>query len=274
MCSYALIVEDDQDTASLFGHILEFIGFRTEIIRDPERVFSRLDQTIPDIVLLDIMLDQNVSGINILDYIKGEERLNACRVIVITGYPSLAETIEDQADLVLLKPISAKQLSTMALRMVPNHVSENFLYNASHDPLTGLMNYARFKDRLIHAVNRSKRTEDLIFALIFIQINQFTILQRVHGQAALNQVLESLVSSIKGEIREVDTFSRLTEDKFAILLEDIKDPSNASTIEKRLESAVNRPFPIQGKRIHLNIYIDGKEFELVQNLDDFLERQS
>lgn len=270
MSSFALIIEDDQDTASLFSHILEFIGFRTEIVRDPERVFTLLDRTRPDIVLLDIMLGQNVSGINILDYIKGDERLSTCRVIVITGYPNLAESIEDKADLVLLKPISAKQLSTMVLRMVPNHISENFLYNASHDPLTGLVNYARFKDQLTHAISRARRTVNLFFALIFIQLQDYHTLQKDNGQSVANQFLEIFVSKTKAEIREVDTFSRLTEDRFVILLEDIKDPGNAFIVEKRIQDALAAPIHIQGRRLNIHAHVEVKEKDLIQHLETFL----
>jgi diguanylate cyclase (GGDEF)-like protein len=274
MSSYALIIEDDQDTASLFSHILEFIGFQTEIIRSPERVFTQLDHTIPDIVLLDIMLGQNVSGINILDYIKNQDRLSTCRVIVITGYPNLVETIEDRADLVLLKPISAKQLSTMVLRMVPNHVSESFLYNASHDPLTGLMNYACFKDRLAHAVNRSRRTENLFFGLILILIENYSTLQKVHGPHPTNLFLEDFVGRITREIREVDTCGRLTENKFGILLEDIKAPANAFMVADRIKSAIASPLSIQGKRLDFNARVEVIEMNTVHRLDDFLQRPS
>jgi len=274
MTSQALIIEDDQDTASLFSHILEFIGFNTEIIRTGEKALIRLKQTVPDIVLLDIQLSQNISGLNILDYIKGEERMDSCRVIVITGHPNLAENVGHKSDLVLLKPISAKQLSTMVMRLCPNHICENFLYNASYDGLTGLMNYARFKDRLSHATSRAKRTEGLIFAVLLINISEFIRLNRTYGQLLMNQFVLIFVERIQEQIREVDTFSRLSEDKFAILLENINNRSNASTVCTRINQTLDHPFLSQGQEISIDANIDIVYDDLINQVDTYLKKRS
>jgi diguanylate cyclase (GGDEF)-like protein len=274
MKSSALIVEDDQDTASLFSHILEFIGFETEIIRSGEKALIQLRQSVPDIVLLDIQLSLEVSGLKILDYIKGEARLSKSRVIVITGHPNLADTIENKADLILLKPISARQLSTMVMRLCPNHICENFLYNASYDPLTGLMNYARFKERLAHAINRAKRAEGLHFAVLFLKIRVFAVLNQTHGQLMMNRVLLTFAERLQGQIRDVDTFSRLSEDKFAILLEHINDPSNAAIVAARIRIALDAPFQIQGQEISIKVGIDIANENLIERVDTFLQAES
>jgi diguanylate cyclase (GGDEF)-like protein len=274
LSSFALIIEDDQDTALLFSHILEFIGFHTEIEIDPDRVFHHLDRTIPEIVLLDIMLGQNVSGTNILDFIKRQDRLNNCRVIVITGYPDLAETIKDKADLVLLKPISASQLSTMILRLVPNHISESFLYNASYDPVTGLMNLARFKDQINHTIQRSKRRVNLTFVLVLIQLKNLNHLQRENGELIANQFLYNIVSRIKAEIREIDSFSRVAKDKFAILLEDVKSIENAIKVTKRIQAVLDDPIYVRGRSFPFTGAIEIKEEDFVNQLDTFLGHTS
>jgi diguanylate cyclase (GGDEF)-like protein len=271
MTSHALIIEDDRDTAALFSHILEFIGFETEIVRSEEKAQNRLRQSIPDIVLLDLLLSQNVSGLNILDYIKGEDRLSTSRVIVITGHHNLAESVEDKADLVLIKPIDAKQLSTMVLRLVPDHICENFLYYASHDPLTDLMNYARFKDRLLHAVSRARRTESLVFAIIFLRLVGFPTVSRTYGQTIMNQFLLAFVGKVQSQIREIDTLSRLSEDKFAILLENILDTENGPIVAKRIQRALETPFHIQGQEISIETSIDICYDDLVEGLEIFLK---
>lgn len=274
MKSHALIIEDDQDTASLFSHILEFIGFKTEIVQTGEKALIRLRHNIPDIVLLDIQLSPDVSGVNILDYIKGEERLSKSRVIVITGHPNLVDTVANKADLVLLKPISARQLSTMVMRLCPDHICENFLYNASYDSLTGLMNYARFKDRLAHATSRAKRAEGLYFAVLFLKIREFAVLNRTHGQLLMNQVLFYFVERLQGQIRDVDTFSRLSEDKFAILLENINDPRNAAIVAARIRIALEPPYQIQGQEIPIQVSIETANKSLIEYLDAFLQAKS
>jgi diguanylate cyclase (GGDEF)-like protein len=271
MKSHALIIEDDKDTASLFSHILEFIGFKTDIVQSGEKALVNLRHNSPDIVLLDIKLSPNVSGLNILDYIRRDKRLSNSRIIVITGHPNLVETIGNQADLVLLKPISAKQLSTMVLRLCPDHICENFLYNASYDALTGLMNHARFKDRLTHAIRRTKRVSDLYFAVLIMQIGDFGKLKRRHGELLVNQVLLKFVEKLSGQIREVDTFSRLSEDKFAILLENINEPCNANIVADRIRGVLDTPFEIQGVEVPIDVSMEIINENLVEQVDAFLQ---
>jgi PleD family two-component response regulator len=274
MSSFALIIEDDRDTALLFNHILEFIGFSTEIVCNSEGAFTHLVQTTPDVVLLDIMLGQSGTGIKILEYIKGEERLSNCRVIVITGYPDRAEEIEDQADVVFIKPISASQLSKMVLRMVPKQVGRNFLYSASYDPVTGLMNFFRFKEQMTHAINRSKRKKELFFALILIQIKGYIKLKKEIGDRFTNMFLVDFVGRTKDQIREVDAFSRLSEDNFAILLEDIKESGNAFTVAKRIQASLDKPFRIQDREYRINCQIQVKQKDLIHDFDAFIEEFS
>jgi diguanylate cyclase (GGDEF)-like protein len=269
--SRALIIEDDKDTASLFSHILEFIGFTTDIVQSGEKALAKLRHHTPDIVLLDIHLSSNVSGLNILDYIRRSKRLQNSRIIVITGHPNLVDTIGNKADLVLLKPVSAKQLSTMVLRLCPDHNCENFLYNASHDPLTGLMNHARFKDRLTHAVSRVKRDSSLYFAVLVMRIDAFRALKKQHGELLVNQMLLNFVERIRERIREVDTFCRLSEDKFAILLENIVDPANASLVVARIQAVLDAPFEIQGLEIPITVSIDIINEDLVEQVDAFFQ---
>lgn len=271
MKSHALIIEDDRDTASLFSHILEFIGFTAEIIQAGEHALERLTDCVPDIILLDINLSSDVSGLDILNYIKGEDRLVKSRVLVITGYPNLVDVIEKEADLVLIKPISARQLSTMVLRLCPDHICENFLHNASYDAVTGLMNYARLKDRLVHATRRAKRVSDLQFAIIFMRIEGIEALKNTYGQLLTNQVLLMFVGRLRGQVREVDTFSRLSEDKFGILLENINNPQNADIVATRIRVALEPTFEVQGQAIPIQVSIDTVFENLIEQMDAFLQ---
>ena len=106
----ALIVEDDSDVAELFSHVLRLHGCDTEITHTGEMALERLAIIAPDMVCLDLMLPHRVSGVHILQQIRADERLAQTHVIVISAYPSIAETIEDTADQVLLKPIHIDQL--------------------------------------------------------------------------------------------------------------------------------------------------------------------
>ncbi len=120
----ALIIEDEQDVAMLSSHVLKSLGFETEIIGVGDKALARLAVTAPDVVLLDLHLPHGVSGIDILHRIRADERLKATRVIIVTGQPHMAETLRDEADLVLLKPFSIDQLSDLVARLRPDDTSD------------------------------------------------------------------------------------------------------------------------------------------------------
>ena len=122
--SLALIVEDEQDVATLSSHVLQSLGFETEIIEMGDKALARLAVTVPDVVLLDLHLPHGVSGIDILRQIRADQRLKATRVIIVTGQPHMADTLRDEADLVLLKPFSINQLSDLVARLRPRDTSD------------------------------------------------------------------------------------------------------------------------------------------------------
>lgn len=114
----ALIIEDDPKLAFIFGEALRAAQFDIETIQDGRIAQTRLSETLPAVVVLDLHLPY-VSGEVLLDYIRDDERLGRTRVIVATADALLGETLREAADLVLLKPISPLQLRDLARRLRP-----------------------------------------------------------------------------------------------------------------------------------------------------------
>lgn len=116
MNNLALVIEDDADLATIFAGALQAAGFAVETIRDGAQAVTRLTETIPHVVVLDLHLP-HVPGQEILARMRADGRLNATRVILATADARLADEMEGQADLVLLKPVSFGQLRDLALRL-------------------------------------------------------------------------------------------------------------------------------------------------------------
>lgn len=113
----ALIVEDDQQLNHLFGLTLKS-DFDLVQFYDGSQALAYLKQRIPSLIVLDMNLP-GVSGANILEYVRADERLGQTRVILATADALQADVLSDQADIVLLKPISPTQLKDLAKRILP-----------------------------------------------------------------------------------------------------------------------------------------------------------
>lgn len=115
---YAMIIEDNEDLAIIFAEALQAAGFETGIIQDGEMAITELETSIPRIIILDLHLP-HVSGEEILKGIRKDPRFEETRVIIATADPRMADMLKDEADLVLLKPISFGQLRDLAARLAP-----------------------------------------------------------------------------------------------------------------------------------------------------------
>jgi len=113
----ALIIEDDPQLNTIMSITLQ-ADFEIETCADGNAGLERLKQTIPNVVILDLNLP-GASGKEILRSIRADARLSSTRIILTTADERNAETLQDEADIVLLKPVSPAQLRELALRLRP-----------------------------------------------------------------------------------------------------------------------------------------------------------
>jgi len=118
-----LIIEDDEDLSAIFDEALSAAGYRTEIIRNGRTALERLQIITPDVVILDMHLPQ-VTGAEILQYIRSEKRMAFTNVVVTTADAIMGEQVRDTADFVLIKPISFGQLRDLTARLNPANPEE------------------------------------------------------------------------------------------------------------------------------------------------------
>ena len=111
----ALIIEDDLQLNTIVSIALR-ADFEIESLIDGNAGLERLKQTIPNVVILDLNLP-GVSGKEILRSIRADERLSKTRIILTTADERQAETLREEADIILLKPVSPSQLKELALRL-------------------------------------------------------------------------------------------------------------------------------------------------------------
>jgi CheY-like chemotaxis protein len=112
-----LIIEDDENLATIFSMALQMADFETEIARSGRAALARLAEIIPDLILLDLHLPQ-VAGQEILRQIRADERLSGVKIILTTADALIGENLREEVDLVLLKPIGIAQLRDLAKRLL------------------------------------------------------------------------------------------------------------------------------------------------------------
>ncbi|MCS6813491.1 MAG: EAL domain-containing protein [Cyanobacteria bacterium] len=132
---------------------------------------------------------------------------------------------------------------------------EELLYNAFHDALTGLPNVALFKERLSQAFRHSKRQEDYQFAVLFLDVDRFKVINDSLGHRIGDELLVAIAQRLKFCVRSGDTVARLGGDEFAILLENIKNVQQAVEVADRVHQELMEPFVLQGHEIFTNASI-------------------
>lgn len=114
-------------------------------------------------------------------------------------------------------------------------VNEKLLWQASHDPLTGLINRREFEKRLDTAVSAA-RNEDQIYTLCYIDLDRFKIVNDTCGHAAGDELLRQVSTLFKNQIRKTDVFARLGGDEFALLLRGCSQEQAIPILQKLQDS--------------------------------------
>jgi len=230
---FAMIIEDDRDTVALFRHILDFAGFKTEIVLRGEKAMERLDIVVPDIILLDLSLP-GVSGNVILEKIHSDDRLKDVPVIVVTGHSHMAMGLQSESDLILLKPVSVDQLTNLILRLRP--VDTELPTEQPRDSLTGLYNRSFFLSRLGYSIERTRQLDGNVFGILFIDYDNFSKLSKKKGQEFTDKLVVSTARFFHSVIRPIDTIARFGYDHFFIQIEDLTNKDILMKIAERIQA--------------------------------------
>jgi PAS domain S-box-containing protein len=146
-------------------------------------------------------------------------------------------------------------------------------HHAFHDGLTNLPNRALFLDRLQRALALSRRHTDFKFAVLFIDIDEFKVfndsLGHTAGDGLLIQIAQRLAACLRGSdtisrpplgkyaesLAGDGTLARPGGDEFAVLAEELHDPSDAIRVAERIQERLAVPFDANGHEIVISASI-------------------
>ncbi|WP_413262175.1 EAL domain-containing protein [Floridanema flaviceps] len=128
-------------------------------------------------------------------------------------------------------------------------------YQAFHDSLTNLPNRALFLAQLKQATEQAKQRENYLFAVLFLDIDRFKVVNDSLGHTIGDQLLIAIASRLKNCLTTIDMVARLGGDEFAILLENVPDLQTVCGIANRLIRELNLPFIVQDYEVFANVSI-------------------
>ncbi len=158
------------------------------------------------------------------------------------------------------------------------------VHDALHDSLTGLPNRVLFMERLAHAIQVSRRNLDMRSALIFLDLDNFKVVNDSMGHWAGDELLRAVAGRIDRCLRGTDLLARFgTEkalarfggDEFTILLMGVRDNQDAVRVAQRILEELGKPFHFRGQEVYTTAsagisFVDAKSDDpskLLRNAD-------
>tara|TARA_R110002111_G_scaffold247140_5_gene310198 strand:+ start:14945 stop:16678 length:1734 start_codon:yes stop_codon:yes gene_type:complete len=120
---------------------------------------------------------------------------------------------------------------------------------AHHDPLTGLPNRVAILESIQKVINRRS---DKHFALLFMDIDRFKLINDSLGHEVGDKLLQEFATRLRKSVRAADMIqaARLGGDEFVVLLENISEPHDAILVAKRLMKTLAQPYELSGYTIY------------------------
>src|SRR5690606_34227415 len=147
--------------------------------------------------------------------------------------------------------------------------------DALHDALTGLPNRLLFMERLAHSISRTRRRESYLFAVLFLDLDRFKVINDSLGHHLGDELLVLIAQRLQRCIRGEDLVARLGGDELAILRAEISGISDATRVAQRIQAELSAPVDLGGLDVFTSASIgialsssayDRPEF-LVRNAD-------
>ncbi len=237
-----LIIEDDQQFASLMNFHLAKEGYEVSVVGellDVESVKEQIIREEPDLILSDIMLQPN--GFEILKVIKDDARLRMIPFIFISGLETLPNKIKAYLGGVenyLTKPVQKEELLAIITSTLKRHKqTSDAIYL---DPLTGVHNRRFFQRELKRQIKLHQRHQEE-FTLALLDLDHFKQINDTYGHTCGDRALIAFTNFIKSEIRSTDIFARWGGEEFFLIMVRSNLEGAMKTIQNVIQDIRSKP---------------------------------
>jgi len=252
-----LLVDDDPMNRDALSRRLVRNGYSVLTAASGVDALEMVGAHRVDAVLLDVMMP-GMSGIETLRRIRQSRSAAELPVIMVTANDAsrdVVEALDLGANDYVTKPVDF----AVALARIRTHVTAR-----RADPLTGLPNRALFMDRLSALVARQRTQDRRPFAVFFLDIDRFKIVNDSLGHLAGDELLVGIARRLERSLRSGDTvarfggehtLARLGGDEFTVLLDGVRTSDDARAVAERLLASTTESFQLQGREVVTSISI-------------------
>jgi diguanylate cyclase len=244
-----LLVEDNPGDARLVREMLNGGSSREFNVTHVERLAEARAELIQNLGTECVLLDLSLPDARRLEALM---QLRAAApevpIVILSGLQdellAIKAVQEGAQDYLIKGRVDSDQLGRAISYAIERKQSERSLeHKATHDPLTGLPNRVLFMDRLTHALAWARR-HDTTFAILFIDLDKFKLINDSLGHETGDQVLIEVGCRLDDALRSSDTAARYGGDEFIVLCEDIKDDQQAIRIAQRIIDSLEAPLSL------------------------------
>ncbi len=161
------------------------------------------------------------------------------------------------------------ELIAASMYNAEKYSSNELVYRATHDQLTGVANRALFYDRLRQRLIQAQRLKEK-FSIIILDMDGLKQINDNWGHRAGDAAIQEFTFCIKKATRQTDTVARVGGDEFGIIVNTIKNDDDITIVTQRIENALTQTFKFEGKEIPLHASMgwalfpnDGEELEVL-----------
>jgi diguanylate cyclase (GGDEF)-like protein len=128
-------------------------------------------------------------------------------------------------------------------------------YDALHDAMTGLPNRALFLDRLEHSLETTRRHPDLSYAVLFVDLDHFKVVNDSLGHLVGDKLLIMVGKRLETALRSSDSVARFGGDEFGILLEAADPDTSIRPISQKILDVLKPAFKVETHEVHISASI-------------------
>ncbi len=265
-----LIIDDDAYLSESYALMLEAAGMNAAVLNDPRKIFERIEENSPDVILMDLYMPR-VSGFELAKVVRQTKRYLGISIIFLTSegeMSKLRRVLGLGGDDFLAKPMAPEQLvMAVSVRAARARALRALM---DRDSLTGLLNHTRICEDLDQEVARAERAGHSL-SLAILDLDHFKRVNDKYGHQAGDAVLWSVGRLLNKRLRRSDSVGRYGGEEFAIIFKDT-DTNTAFYVTDEIRRIFARvPREMDGDQFHLTLSAGISGWEPGMTAEDMIE---